>query len=46
MITRQEARVGRDQVACWKIDLAGAFTLKQASKVQSPSFPKGIILQD
>ena len=27
MITRQEARVGRDQVACWKIDLAGAFTL-------------------
>ena len=27
MISRQAHRVGREQVACWKIDLSGAFTL-------------------
>ena len=27
LINRQALRVGRDQVACWKIDLAGAFSL-------------------
>ena len=27
MVDRQAERVGRQQVACWKIDLSGAFTL-------------------
>jgi hypothetical protein len=27
MIGRQATRVGREEVACWKIDLSGAFTL-------------------
>jgi len=27
MIGLQAKRVGREQVACWKIDLSGAFTL-------------------
>jgi len=26
-VDRQAQRVGKEQVACWKIDLSGAFTL-------------------